>query len=102
MSDQKRRFPRQPVSIDCQVEGSSGRASMRVSELSLGGCYVDTRMEFTPGTPVTIRAAFPGGESVLTGRVIYMQAGYGFGVAFDELPAETRQMIEGIVPTAAG
>ena len=98
MSDQKRRFPRQSVSIECQVEGSSGRASMRLSELSLGGCYVDTRMEFAPGTVVTIRAAFPTGELTLSGRVIYMQSGYGFGVGFDDLPEETRQTLEGLVP----
>lgn len=98
MSDEKRRFPRQPVSIECQVEGSSGHASMRLSELGLGGCYVDTRMEFAPGAMVTIRAAFPMGELVLTGRVIYMQSGYGFGVGFDALPEETRRTLEGFLP----
>ena len=81
--DPQRRYPRLPESIDCQVEGASGHASLRVSELSLGGCYVDTRMQFGVDTPMTIRAAFPTGEAVFTGRVIYEQAGYGFGVAFD-------------------
>ena len=92
--DPQRRYPRLPVSIDCQVEGASGHASLRVSELSLGGCYVDTRMQFGVDTPMTIRAAFPTGEAVFTGRVIYEQAGYGFGVAFDALSDSTREQLE--------
>ena len=92
--DPPRRYPRQPVSIDCQVEGASGHASLRVSELSLGGCFVDTRTQFAAGTPVTIRAMFPTGELVFTGRVLYEQQGYGFGVAFDPLPDGTREQLE--------
>jgi hypothetical protein len=92
--DPPRRYARLPVSIDCAIEGASGRASMRVSELSLGGCYVDTRIQFAEGSPVSIRAALPGGEVLLTGRVIYAQPGFGFGVAFDDLADSTRQQLE--------
>jgi hypothetical protein len=92
--DPPRRYARLPVSIDCAIEGASGRASMRVSELSLGGCYVDTRIQFAEGSPVTVRAALPAGEVILTGRVIYAQPGFGFGVAFDELAGSTREQME--------
>ena len=97
-SGSKRRYTRQRVSIDCQVDGASGRASMRLSELGLGGCFVDTRMEFSPGTPVTVRAAFPSGELVFKGRVIYILSGYGFGLAFEELTPEMQQALESILP----
>lgn len=89
-----RRYPRHPVSIDCQVEGASGHASMRVSELSLGGCFVDTRMQFDPGQTVSIRASLPEGGIDLSGRVIYLLSGYGFGCAFDPLPDASRERLE--------
>jgi hypothetical protein len=56
-------------------------------------------MEFSPGTPVTVRAAFPSGEMVFTGRVIYTLSGYGFGMAFDEMTPEMRQALESILTT---
>jgi hypothetical protein len=101
-NDPQRRHPRLPVSIDCQVEGASGHASLRVSELSLGGCYVDTRRQFGAGAPVTIRAAFPTGEAIFTGRVIYELAGHGFGVAFDELSDSTREHLENFLNARHG
>jgi hypothetical protein len=89
-----RRYPRWPVSIDCDVEGTSGHSSMRLSELSIGGCYIDTRMAFAEGASVTITALFPGGDLTFTGRVIYVHPGYGFGVGFDPLSDATREKLE--------
>lgn len=91
---QQRRYPRWPVSIDCEVGGASGRSSMRLSELSVGGCYVDTRTMFAEGTPVTITAMFPDTELTFTGRVLYVHPGYGFGVGFDPLSDATREQLE--------
>ena len=95
-----RRYPRHPVSIECEVEGASGHASLRLSELSAGGCYVDTRTQFSVDTAVTIRAQFPAGELVFTGRVLYVQPGYGFGVAFDALTDSTRQQLDAFLQQA--
>jgi hypothetical protein len=97
---QPRRYARWPVAIDCEVEGASGRASMRLSELSLGGCFVDTRTLFTEGMATTIVAFFPGGELTLPGRVLYVQPGYGFGVGFDALPDSTRERLEAFLRQA--
>ena len=93
----QRRYPRVQVLIDCQVEGTSGRAPTRLSELSLGGCYVDTRTQFSVGASVTIYAAFPAGDVVLSGHVLYVQPTYGFGVGFDDLPDTTRQQLHAFV-----
>ena len=89
-----RRHPRCPVSIDCQVDGASVGSSMRLSELSVGGCYVDTRVDFREGSRVTITAAFPSAELVFTGKVLYVHSGYGFGVGFDQLADPTREGLE--------
>jgi hypothetical protein len=75
---------------------------MRLSELSVGGCYVDTRTQFAEGSPVSITAMFPGADLMLTGRVLYVQPGYGFGVGFDPLPEPTRQQLEEFLKQAGG
>lgn len=89
-----RRYPRSPVSIECQLEGVSAGASLRLSELSVGGCYVDTRTDFRPGERVTITAAFPSAELEFRGTILYVHSGYGFGVAFDTLAPNTREQLE--------
>jgi hypothetical protein len=73
-----------------------------MSELSIGGCYVDTRTQFSEGTAITITAMFPGADLVLSGKVLYTQQGYGFGVGFDPLPDTTRQQLEEFLKQAAG
>jgi hypothetical protein len=100
--DPPRRYPRLPVSVDCEVEGASEHATLRVSELSLGGCFVDTRMQFSPGVAIAIRAVLPDGELLVAGRVLYEQTGYGFGVAFDPLPDGTRERLDAFLSSVNG
>jgi hypothetical protein len=83
------------------VEGAATSASMRLSELSVGGCYVDTRMTFSEGTPVTIRAMFPGADLTFTGKILYAHPGYGFGVGFDPLPDPVREKLEDYLKQAS-
>src|SRR5438046_1868538 len=89
-----RRYPRWPVSIDCQVDGLATALSTRLSELGAGGCFVDTRTRFGTGGRITIVAALPSSEIVVTGKVLYELSGYGFGVGFDALPAETHEQLQ--------
>jgi len=89
-----RQYPRCPVSIDCQVDGLASGLSTRLSELGLGGCFVDTRTAFGTGGRITITAALPSSEVVFTGTVLYVLSGYGFGVGFDTLPERTHGQLE--------
>jgi hypothetical protein len=92
---QRRRWPRQAVIVECHIEGVSGRASIRVSELSMGGGYVDTSADFTAGMPVRLMMVLDGREATVSGRVVYTHPGMGFGFAFDleETPEPSRQRI---------
>ena len=89
----RRKYPRCPVSIDCQVDGLATALSTRLSELGIGGCFVDTRTGFGPGGRITITAALPSSAVVFTGTVLYELSGYGFGVGFDALPESTHQQL---------
>ena len=91
----KRRYARLPVLVECRVEGASGRAEMRLTDLTPLGCYVDTTIAFPAGEKVTLYAALGEGEIPLSGRVIPMkQTGWGFGLEFVDLDAETQQLLE--------
>jgi PilZ domain-containing protein len=91
VGDEKRRHSRLPVFLDCELGGAS--ALMRISDFSTSGCFVDTRTPIQVGTPVTVAVRLAGSPLTLPGRVIHVQAGIGFGMQFDALPAESREAI---------
>ena len=92
---EKRRYRRLPVLVDCRVEGSSGRAETRLTDLTPVGCYVDTTIPFPANSKITLYAVLGEGEVPLSGRVIPMQqAGWGFGLEFVDLDAGAQQQLE--------
>ena len=100
---QKRRYPRLPALVDCRVEGASGRAEMRLTDLSPVGCYVDTNISFPPDTRVTLHVTLGDSEVALSGRVIPMAStGFGFGVEFTDVDDTTRQTLEAYIRQAVG
>jgi len=99
---EKRRYPRLPVLVECQVEGASGRATMRLTDLSPKGCFVDTTMTFPPGTLVSLAATLGEADVKLKGRVVSMeQSGYGFGIEFTDLDDATQQQLDAYIEKAS-
>ena len=100
---EKRRHPRLPVLVDCRVDGASGRAEMRLTDLSPVGCYIDTSIVFPPHTRVTLSFKLGDSDYALAGRVVPMPtAGFGFGVEFVDLDEATRQRLEAYIRQAGG
>jgi hypothetical protein len=95
--DEKRRDPRRQLAVECQVEGISGRASMRLSDLSVSGCYVDVSSAVAAGSRVSIFATLNARPVVLTGLVAHSKPGVGFGVRFDPLPDYVTKVLEEVV-----
>lgn len=69
--------------VDCRVEGASGRHEIRLTDLSPGGCFVDTAMSFPAGMLITLHAMLGESEVALIGRVVPVSSGSGFGFAID-------------------
>jgi hypothetical protein len=80
-----------PLFLECRIEGAS--ALTRLSDLSVSGCYVDTRMPIPVGSLVTVEVTLAGFPMTLTGRVAHTHVGNGFGLQFDPLPPEHQQRI---------
>jgi hypothetical protein len=86
MGAERRRTVRYPfdASVDVTDEKSGGTLSMRITELSLNGCYLQSESPFPTGTELFLKAfadgAFFEGHAV----VAYSQPKQGMGVAFRE------------------
>ena len=89
----RRRWPRLPVAVDCRMEGVF--TTLRLSELSFGGGYVDTTAVLSAGDPVSLVMVLDGEDATVSGRIIYTHTAMGFGFAFhlNELPEPSRTRI---------
>lgn len=81
---ENRRHPRFPLTayVEALDPNSNTQISGRSSDVSLGGCYVDTLNPFSEGTAVRIRLTKDNVSFEANAKVVYSQIGMGMGVAF--------------------
>ena len=100
--DERRSRPRLSVHLDAVWDGGEERHSARVTDLSEGGCYLDTVGEVLVGEIVAFRVLLPDGEWLyLEGEVRHYGAGTGFGVKFTELNDEQLEKLNWLLKIAA-
>jgi len=93
MSD-RRTEKRWDVCLDAVWDGKSGNYQARVTDLSEGGCYVDTMGEAHVGEVLVFKLQTPEGEWVeLTGEVAHQTPPLGFGLRFINLTDEQHQKL---------
>lgn len=82
-----RRTPRFRFSAPAEVVRSGAQVAEKtqVNELSLYGCYLDTKTPLPRGTNVTIKIISGGQFFEASATVIYAQPTLGMGVAFREV-----------------
>lgn len=94
MGAEQRRYPRLERPIDGRWEGASGLRHVRLTSLSLGGCFVDTIGRPSLGEPTRVDITFAGREPLaLTGVVVYLDRISGFGVRFLPLTREQEEAL---------
>jgi hypothetical protein len=83
------------VSLETIMESTSGKREARISDISIGGCYVDTIVTASVGEDVTVTVRTPTGEWMkLPGEVMYCFPGMGFGLRFRDLAESDRALLE--------
>src|SRR5438132_1680400 len=94
---EQRNEPRYPFVAQVVVvdERSGARISARISDLSLGGCYVDTLNPFPLGT--TVRLRIHKNDQIFDARASTASShtGSGMGLLFGEMTPEQRSMLAG-------
>ena len=97
MSDkqERRHFPRFPFNADVDVvEVQSGtRIKGRVTDISLGGCYVDTLSPFLVSTAVQVRISKGAQSFEAQAKVTNMKASRGMGLVFVSALAEQKKVL---------
>ncbi len=74
--------------------GSGAKLSARISELGLGGCYIDTLNPFPEGTVVQLRILRDDGVFEAKAKVVYTDRRFGMGLAFIEMTPNQRSILE--------
>ena len=87
--DDRRSKPRLSVNLDAVWHDSEERHSAQITDLSEGGCYLDTVGEVMVGEIVAFRVLLPDGDWLyLEGEVRHHKHGRGFGVQFVDMNEE--------------
>src|SRR5262249_50565093 len=95
-----RKHERVPILTEIVLESASGKREARISDISIGGCFVDTIVTARVGEPVALRMTLPPGYVLeLTGEIAYVLDGYGFGVSFTDLSETASKSIEQFLAT---
>ncbi len=96
-----RRFPRVPTGLLGKAFVGARRKDVAVSNLSLGGAFLETSGPFPDGTSVTVDIGLPGAPLSLKARVVYAHFGdeeradqpAGMGVEFTGASTPDRDRI---------
>ncbi len=100
MEDRRSR-PRLSVSLEAVWDGSTGNHPAVITNLSAGGCFLDTVGETMRGEIVCFRVLLPDGDWLyLEGEVRHYVPASGFGVQFVDLEEEQEKKIEWLLRLA--
>lgn len=96
MEQDRRRAPRYPFVASAEVvEANSGtKTTMKISELSLNGCYVETPNPMEKGVAVLIKAFKDSQFFEAPAKVIYSQPNHGMGLLFHDVKPYFAQILQ--------
>jgi hypothetical protein len=98
MSDERRKNKRVPLLVEVMWEAKTGNYEARTSDLSTGGCFVDTIGKAGTGEEIKFKLQLPDGEWMeLQGEVTYSYPNVGFGVRFTNLTDGNKKTLEKLV-----
>ena len=84
--------------FECTWHSEWGEERSRVSNLSEGGCYIETRRAVPQGTQLSaIIITLPTGEITLQGSVVHAIRGVGFAVQFTDVDADAHATLSALV-----
>jgi hypothetical protein len=89
VADERRKHQRVMRPFDGTFSGASGGATRcRITDISLGGCFIQSLSSPTPGD-TTIASVIIGNHTLsFPGTVIYVDSTIGFAVQFKQIPEE--------------
>jgi hypothetical protein len=101
---ERRHHTRYPISASLEAVElqSKTRFSGRISDLSMGGCYVDTITALAVGATLKIRLTLDGKFFETKASVIASSAGMGMGLMFTETEPEQLEILKAWIRELSG
>lgn len=99
-------MPRQqeriPFRLEVVLESASGKREVRISDLSAGGCYVDTIVGAQEGEPVNLQFKMPSTGEIMafSCEAAYVFEGMGFGVRFTSLTEQHKDFLDKLMKSS--
>lgn len=83
MINERRKHPRLKVSVPVEIHAEGGNAPLHcaTSDLSLGGCYIESMYPFPAGTNLDLKLE-AGGTLIIPARVVTCDPQFGNGISF--------------------
>jgi len=98
-----RELERYQYFVEIVLESASGRRDARISDISAGGCYIDSIAVAKEGEDVSFEFKQIADENLkFTGTVAYVLEGMGFGIKFTNLTNEHQKVINQILESRGG
>ena len=82
------------ASVEVTELRTGAKLSARISELGVGGCYVDALNPFPEGALVRLRILRDQGVFETRAKVVYCDPRFGMGLAFIEMTPDQRSLLE--------
>jgi hypothetical protein len=93
----RRRSPRVPGPFDARRVGASG-AHVRVMDLSVGGCLIESLHEEKVGERFTLEIELPQeGWISVQAETLYLKSGHELAVRFVDMSDEARRILQTVV-----
>jgi hypothetical protein len=101
MGSERRSSERKRILRDAKWESMSHTHEVRVDDVSLSGCFVNTYGRVELGEQVELQVQLPSGQWLpLRGHVASYQPGVGFGVSFDKLSQKETASLRELIITS--
>lgn len=101
---EKRKYPRAPWLVEAQIwcRDEDVHWDVRLTDISEGGCFVDTLVPLSEGSKVSLKVRDATGPMEISGRILYGQPTIGSAIAFDAPDPNTTLRLRKIVAASGG
>jgi diguanylate cyclase (GGDEF)-like protein/putative nucleotidyltransferase with HDIG domain len=95
----RRLYPRVKcrVTIELQAEGGASLVLGNLTDISQGGCFVETSMILRPGSNLKLSFSAEDGKLQAEGKVVRLDPGAGIAVQFGDMSREDRARIQKVM-----
>lgn len=100
MTDKNRKHARVHILVDVLWGGGTRASGARTTDISEGGCFIDTIGHAAVGETLDFKLLLPDGERIpVQGEVVYELPRIGFGVRFTNISDPDRERLKALLKT---